>query len=102
MQGQNQIIKLPVVIVCLIKVPVWSGLDLSVSLINYRFLALEIVLLNSEPDEEILGSLSALVFFIVYLLFLIRYFVVNEGRKYTVSAFFNLNYTIGFYRRNQL
>ncbi len=48
---------------------------------------LEIVLLDSEPDEEEFWEFIGPCIFIVYLLFLIRYFVVNEGRKYTVSAF---------------
>ncbi|RAH13197.1 MAG: hypothetical protein CMB05_002205, partial [Methanobacteriota archaeon] len=37
---------------------------------------------ESETDETIVLSIL-----VVYLLYLIKYFVANEGRRYTVSAF---------------
>tara|TARA_B100001564_G_scaffold127870_1_gene106733 strand:- start:135 stop:716 length:582 start_codon:yes stop_codon:yes gene_type:complete len=42
---------------------------------------------DAEPDEEELWEFFGPCILVVYLLFLIRYFVANEGRKYTVSAF---------------
>ena len=40
-----------------------------------------------EPDESEVGLTTVLCILIGYLLYLLRHFVVNEGRKYTVSAF---------------
>ena len=42
---------------------------------------------DAEPDEEEFWEFFGPCILVVYLLFLIRYFVANEGRKYTVSAF---------------
>ena len=40
-----------------------------------------------EPDESEVGLTIVLCILIGYLLYLLRHFVVNEGRKYTISAF---------------
>ena len=40
-----------------------------------------------EPDESEVGLTTVLCILIGYLLYLLRHFVVNEGRKYTISAF---------------
>lgn len=42
---------------------------------------------DSEPDESELGATTAICILIGYLIYLLRYFLVNEGKKYTVSAF---------------
>jgi len=43
--------------------------------------------IDSEPDESESGTATVIWILVGYLLYLLRYFVVNEGRKYTVSAF---------------
>ena len=43
--------------------------------------------IDSEPDESESGTATVILILVGYLLCLLRYFVVNEGRKYTVSAF---------------
>ena len=43
--------------------------------------------IDSEPDERESGTATVIWILVGYLLYLLRYFVVNEGRKYTVSAF---------------
>ena len=48
---------------------------------------LGIAFVDSEPDEDEQSELIGPLILVVYLLFVIRYFVANEGRKYTVSAF---------------
>jgi hypothetical protein len=48
---------------------------------------LGIAFVDSEPDEDEQSELIGPLILVVYLLFVIRYFVTNEGRKYTVSAF---------------
>ena len=50
-------------------------------------LQLGIAFVDSEPDEDEQSELIGPLILVVYLLFVIRYFVANEGRKYTVSAF---------------
>ncbi len=40
-----------------------------------------------EPDESEVGLTTVLCILIGYLLYLLRHFVLNEGRKYTISAF---------------
>ena len=47
---------------------------------------LGIAFVDSEPDEDEKSDLIGPFILVVYLLFVIRYFVANEGRKYTVSA----------------
>ena len=42
---------------------------------------------DSEPDESEIGVTTVMCILVGYLLYLLRYFVINEGRKYTVSAF---------------
>ena len=42
---------------------------------------------DSEPDESEIGVTTVICILVGYLLYLLRYFVINEGRKYTVSAF---------------
>ena len=42
---------------------------------------------DSEPDESEVGLTTVLCILIGYLVYLLRHFVVNEGRKYTISAF---------------
>jgi len=42
---------------------------------------------DSEPDESEIGATTVICILVGYLLYLLRYFVTNEGRKYTVSAF---------------
>mgnify|MGYP001410026852 CR=1 FL=1 len=42
---------------------------------------------DSEPDESEVGLTIVLCILIGYLLYLLRHFVLNEGRKYTISAF---------------
>ena len=48
---------------------------------------LGIAFVDPEPDEDEQSELIGPLILVVYLLFVIRYFVANEGRKYTVSAF---------------
>ena len=48
---------------------------------------LGIAFVDSEPDEDEKSDLIGPIILVVYLLFVIRYFVVDEGRKYSVSAF---------------
>ena len=48
---------------------------------------LGIAFVDSEPDEDEQSELIWPLILVVYLLFVIRYFVANEGRRYTVSAF---------------
>ena len=48
---------------------------------------LGIAFVDSEPDEDEQSELIGPLILVVYILFVIRYFVTNEGRKYTVSAF---------------
>ena len=48
---------------------------------------LGIAFVDSEPDEDEQSESIGPLILVVYLLFVIRYFVANEGRKYTVSAF---------------
>ena len=48
---------------------------------------LGIAFVDSEPDEDQQSELIGPLILVVYLLFVIRYFVANEGRRYTVSAF---------------
>ena len=43
--------------------------------------------IDSEPDESESGTATVIWILVGYLLYLLRYFVINEGRKYTVSAF---------------
>jgi len=43
--------------------------------------------IDSEPDESESGTATVIWILVGYLLYLLRYFVVNEDRKYTVSAF---------------
>ena len=43
--------------------------------------------IDSEPDESESGAATVIWILVGYLLYLLRYFVVNEGRKYTISAF---------------
>ena len=43
--------------------------------------------IDSEPDESESRTATVIWILVGYLLYLLRYFVVNEGRKYTVSAF---------------
>ena len=43
--------------------------------------------IDSEPDESESGTATVIWILVGYLLYLLRYFVVNEGRKYTISAF---------------
>ena len=43
--------------------------------------------IDSEPDESESGTATVIWILVGYLLYLLRYFVVNEGRRYTVSAF---------------
>ena len=50
-------------------------------------LQLGIAFVDSEPDEDEQSELIGPLILVVYLLSVIRYFVANEGRKYTVSAF---------------
>ena len=50
-------------------------------------LQLGIAFVDSEPDEDEQSELIGPLILVVYLLFVTRYFVANEGRKYTVSAF---------------
>ena len=45
------------------------------------------VFVDSEPDESELGATTVICILIGYLVYLLRHFVVNEGRKYTISAF---------------
>ena len=42
---------------------------------------------DSEPDESEFGATTVICILIGYLVYLLRHFVVNEGRKYTISAF---------------
>ncbi|MAV43944.1 MAG: hypothetical protein CMA30_05640 [Euryarchaeota archaeon] len=42
---------------------------------------------DSEPDESEIGVTTVICILVGYLLYLLRYFVINEGRKYTVPAF---------------
>lgn len=55
------------------------------SMITSRQLGVAFV--DSEPDEDVRSELLGPFILVVYLLFVIRYFVASEGRKYTVSAF---------------
>lgn len=48
---------------------------------------LSIAFVDPEPDEDESWELIGPSILVVYLLFVVRYFVVDEGRKYTVSAF---------------
>lgn len=48
---------------------------------------LGIAFVDSEPDEDEKSDLIGPIILVVYLLFVIRYFAVDEGRKYSVSAF---------------
>ena len=48
---------------------------------------LGIAFVDSEPDEDEQSELIGPLILVVYLLFVIRYFVANKGRRYTVSAF---------------
>ena len=48
---------------------------------------LGIAFVDPEPDEDEQSESIGPLILVVYLLFVIRYFVANEGRKYTVSAF---------------
>jgi hypothetical protein len=48
---------------------------------------LGVAFVDPEPDEDESWELIGPFILVVYLLFVIRYFVINEGRKYTVSAF---------------
>lgn len=48
---------------------------------------LGVAFVDSEPDEDVSSELLGPFILVVYLLFVIRYFVASEGRKYTVSAF---------------
>ena len=48
---------------------------------------LGIAFVDSEPDEDEQSESIGPLILVVYLLFVIRYFVANEGRRYTVSAF---------------
>ena len=48
---------------------------------------LGVAFVDPEPDEDESWELIGPSILVVYLLFVIRYFVANEGRKYTVSAF---------------
>ena len=50
-------------------------------------LQLGIAFVDSEPDEDEQSESIGPLILVVYLLFVIRYFVANEGRRYTVSAF---------------
>ena len=47
---------------------------------------LGVAFVDPEPDEDESWELIGPFILVVYLLFVIRYFVANEGRKYTVSA----------------
>ena len=47
---------------------------------------LGVAFVDPEPDEDESWELIGPSILVVYLLFVIRYFVANEGRKYTVSA----------------
>ena len=46
-----------------------------------------VAFVDSEPDESEIGATTVLYILIGYLICLLRHFVVNEGRKYTISAF---------------
>ena len=46
-----------------------------------------VLFVDAEPDESEIGITTVICILVGYLLYLLRYFVVNEGRKYTVSAF---------------
>ena len=46
-----------------------------------------VAFVDSEPDESEIGATTVLYILIGYLIYLLRHFVVNEGRKYTISAF---------------
>ena len=48
---------------------------------------LGIAFVDDEPDESEFWVTMGYWILTVYLLFLLRYFVTNEGRKYTVSSF---------------
>lgn len=48
---------------------------------------LGIAFVDSEPDEDEQSESIGPLILVVYLLLVIRYFVANEGRRYTVSAF---------------
>ena len=46
-----------------------------------------VLFVDAEPDESEIGITTVICILVGYLIYLLRYFVVNEGRKYTVSAF---------------
>ena len=46
-----------------------------------------VAFVDLEPDESEIGATTVLYILIGYLVYLLRHFVVNEGRKYTISAF---------------
>ena len=46
-----------------------------------------VAFVDLEPDESEIGATTVLYILIGYLIYLLRHFVVNEGRKYTISAF---------------
>lgn len=48
---------------------------------------LGLAFVDDEPDESEFWVTMGYCILVVYLLFLLRYFVTNEGRKYTVSSF---------------
>ena len=69
------------------RLPIGIALSsLAVSLIIFSWQT-GFAFIDSEPDESESGTATVIWILVGYLLYLLRYFVVNEGRKYTVSAF---------------
>ena len=46
-----------------------------------------VLFVDAEHDESEIGITTVICILIGYLVYLLRHFVVNEGRKYTISAF---------------
>tara|TARA_B100000287_G_C20601096_1_gene768124 strand:- start:47 stop:685 length:639 start_codon:yes stop_codon:yes gene_type:complete len=86
-RDKNQIIRLLVLVVSETRFPiglVLASVFLSLIIASWQ---VGVLFVDSEPDEEDFWEFFGPCILVLYLLFLIRYFVVNEGRKYTVSAF---------------
>ena len=65
------------------------GISLSSVLLSFVLTSqlLGLAFVDDEPDESEFWVTMGYCILVVYLLFLLRYFVTNEGRKYTVSSF---------------
>ena len=86
-RDKNHIIRLLVLVVSETKFPI--GLVLASVFVSIIILSRQtgFAFVDLEPDESEVGLTTVLCILIGYLLYLLRHFVVNEGRKYTISAF---------------